>query len=161
MEVVAGVALSTVPCDLLWRIEPQLFRVLLLRRLRLPSPLLCVFAGVAVHSTPLALTAPVPELGFLEEVLPLRRECAVRRGHASRRTLLFVIWIWKLLRREVVGDLRWWRMACHFMEGLRLLSTPRWCRRCIVAEVPLVVPPSRQGLHWQLPDVTRSAHTRN
>ena len=35
----AGAALSTVPCDPLRRIEPQLFRVLLLRRLRLPLPL--------------------------------------------------------------------------------------------------------------------------
>ena len=35
----AGVALSTVPCNPLVRIEPQLFRVLLLRRLRLSLPL--------------------------------------------------------------------------------------------------------------------------
>ena len=35
----AGVALTTTPSNLLTRIEPQLFRVLLLRRLRLPLPL--------------------------------------------------------------------------------------------------------------------------
>ena len=56
----ASVSLSTVPCDPLVRIEPQLFRVLLLRRLRLPSTLLGVFAGVAVYTAHRA-----PELGFL------------------------------------------------------------------------------------------------
>ena len=34
----AGVALHTTPCNMQTRIEPQLFRVLLLRRLRLPLP---------------------------------------------------------------------------------------------------------------------------
>ena len=34
----AGVALHTTPCNMQTRIEPQLFRVLLLRRLRVPLP---------------------------------------------------------------------------------------------------------------------------
>ena len=59
-----------------------------------------------------------PEQGFLGgEVLPskvLQRECAERQAHASRRTFFFVIWTWEVQRREVVGDLRWWQMVCHF-----------------------------------------------
>ena len=124
-----------------------------------PSPF-GVFAGV--YSTLLDITAHrVPVLRFLGgEVLPskvLRRECAVKQPHASRRTSSFVIWIWGLQRREVVGDLRW---VCQNLEGLKLLSTGRWCRHCTVTAVPLVQP-IEMGLHWQRPDAVSSAHTRN
>ena len=52
----AGVALTTTPSKLHTRIKPQLFRVLLFRRLRLPLQFLDASAGVAVFLTHLATT---------------------------------------------------------------------------------------------------------
>ena len=64
----AGVPLSTTPCNFLNRIDSHLFRVLLLRRLHLPLPSLHVSAGVAVPLTLFATTAPhVLEQGCWED----------------------------------------------------------------------------------------------
>ena len=61
-------------------------------------------------------------------------------------------------RLEVVADgLPPFGVACHHLEWLRLLLTPRWCQRCTVTEVPLAVPRIEMGLHWPLPDAARSA----
>ena len=61
------------------RFEPDLFRVLLLRRLRLPLPLSSRTCGVAVSSTALALTAQVAA-GVLER---LRLASAVKEAGES------------------------------------------------------------------------------
>ena len=85
----AGVALSTVRCNPLVRIEPQLFRVLLLRRLRLPLPLSCSAFLPVWPSTRLLWPSP-PILrqswGSWEERL-CPRECGskgVSRGRCGR-----------------------------------------------------------------------------
>ena len=52
----AGLAFSSSPSNSLIRIEPHLFRIILLRRFRLLSPSPCVSVVVAVSSIPLATT---------------------------------------------------------------------------------------------------------
>ena len=162
----AGVAFSTVPCNPLVRIEPQLFRVLLLRRLRLPLPLLGVFAGVAVYSTPLAITAHhAPELGFLGgEAMPSRvrqQGCVERQVRASRRMFWFVIWTWGLQRRQVLEGWRSWPTACHCLAGPSWPSTQRWCQLCIATGVPAQVPHTGTEWRWKWQDVARNGLTRN
>ena len=91
----AGMALSASPSNFLTRIEPHLFRVVLLRRLRLPLPSLCVPVVVAVFWTPLAIIElRVPELacwgdGDLQSecchsIVPRRRRQSGDERHASR-----------------------------------------------------------------------------
>ena len=155
------VAFSTVPCNPFVRIEPQLFRVLLLR----PSPLLGVFAGVAVHSTPLAITAHLaPELGLGGEAVPSRvwqQGCVERQVRASGRMFWFVIWTWGLQRRQVLEGWRSWPTGCHCLAGLSWPSTQRWCQLCSATGVPAQVPHTGTEWRWKWQDIARNGLARS
>ena len=114
----AGVALSSVPCNPLVRIEPQLFRVLLLRRLRLPLP--SAFLPLW-PSARLAMPSRVTQQG-----------CVERQVRASRRIFGS--------RRQVLESLRSWPTGCHCLAGPSWPLTQRWCQLCIVTGVPPQVP---------------------
>ena len=112
----AGVAFSTTPCTPLTRLEPQLFRVLLLRRLRLPLPFVPLLAFVGGRVTTnifvrdLDITAPnamdnrrlevvadgLPLFGGAQlavdttMVSPLRGDGSPHRGAAERDGVVLV-----------------------------------------------------------------------
>ena len=81
----SGVPFSCCPVSPTSRFSSQEFRVLLLRRLWLPLPLLCTLAGVAVLSTPLATTVQrVLQLGLGRRGFSLE-SAAVRVWEAGGR----------------------------------------------------------------------------
>ena len=106
----AGVALRVAPTNRLTTIEPHLFRVVLLRRLRLPLPL-SVRAGVAAPLTSLAITVQLVQgQGFWGTgVLHWRAQWRRLVGGGSVSTLTCMKWICQCIatdnkRLEVVVD---------------------------------------------------------
>ena len=134
----AGVALSTVPCNPLVRIEPKLFRVLLLRRLHLPLTLARRFCrcgrlldSYGHHRASCARAGVLGRRGYALESAAAR----VCREAGARVTTNVLVRDLDLRAPEATGARRLEVVA----DGLPLF-TQRWCQLCIATGVLAQVP---------------------
>ena len=143
----AGMSLSAVPSSPQTRIESQLFRVLLLRRLRLPLPLLRACADVAFSLTTLAIIVHLAlRRGFWEGVDSQSR--ARRRASVMRH------------RGESPQT-----SSCATLTSLPSFGgaqlAPPWCPRCTAMGRPMEELQMSTVLFWLLQGDGRSARTQS
>ena len=103
----ASVAFTSTPSDRSSRLDPALFRVLLLRRLHLPPPLVC--SQLSVRAVPLGGVWGAEGLGVWSLSWP---ECA-GEGGARVRTNVFRArrGTWHSTTTWMADGWQWWRMG--------------------------------------------------
>ena len=162
----AGLALSTCPTCRVTRLEPHLFRVLLLRRLRLP----------------LSLTLRNCRCGLPLDVCGHHRAACARAGVLGRRGYALESAAARICREAggrvttnvMVRDLdlavptqltlegwKLWSMVCHCSVGLNWLWTPHWCALSMRTGQPAEEPLTQMEWLSQLLDEGRRRPTRS
>ena len=127
-------------------------------------PCLPTLAGVAVHSTALAITVQVVRgqecwggVVSLWSQQPLG--CAVRLERESRRTFSCGIWtLWQRKRRTNDG-LKSSLKGCPFSTMLKWLLTPFWCLHSTRMVNPIDNATTQMGLLWMRRDVAKCGPT--
>ena len=137
----SGLAFSSVPASAALRIDSHHFRVLFLRRLRLPLPPVSRTCWCGRLLDPFGHhRAACSRAGVLAGGVMLWRAwelgSAARQGRGSRRMSSFVTWIcWHPMLRTR-GGWKSWPRVCHCMVEHSWRWTPHWCRRTIVTGLP-------------------------
>ena len=154
----AEVAFSTTPSSFLNRIDSHLFRVLLLRRLRLPLPSLCT----SVSLWPFSWCFWPPSICMCEgrSSGKARFRCGECWGaHLSRKC--YVTLTSRLLILVTNVGWRSWRMACHSMAERSWQSTQRSCPHCTATVLHAPMLPTSMALSWQRRAAARRERIQN
>ena len=163
----AGSFLTVPPTNPLVRFDSQIFRVLLLRRLRLPLPCPGVSADVAVSLTNLAIIVQLAlKQGFLGGGGSLWKvwlpACAVKVVPESQPTCLCVTWTWMCpMQPETAVVWKSWLMDCPCLEASNWPLTPHWCLLSTAMVQRGEVQATVMGLFWKPPDVGKNGPTQN
>ena len=159
----ASIAFTSFPSDRSARFDSAPFRVLLLRRLRLPLPLTVrscrcgrPLDALGHHRAACATAGVLGRRGWALESAAAR---VCREGGARVRTNVFVRDMDLAQhdhadgrRLEVVAD-------GPLLFGGSQLATPQWCHLCTQTEVPGEVQPPKMGKPWRRPADAKSART--
>ena len=155
----AGVPFSTVPRNFDTRLEPHLFRVLLLRRLRLPLPPTVHLCRCGRHQDSFGHHRATCAQGG---GWPQQPRCVERLAHGSHPTSWSAIWTCLHRGKHLMAeDWKLWPKAFQSLGACRRRSTRRWSVHSTATERPDTV--QRYGTAWpstQHVDA-RSGHAQN